>query len=77
VPNPEHNPDGDFALKKSRVLNDGNEKFTFSGIGYYSPKLFDGLKAEKNALAPLLGEAIEKIRIISNFINIRLINNRC
>ena len=63
VPNPEHNPDGDFALKKSRVLNDGNEKFTFSGIGYYSPKLFDGLTAEKNALAPLLREAMKKEKV--------------
>ena len=63
VPNPEHNPNGDFALKKSRILNDGDEKFTFSGIGYYSPKLFDGLKAEKNALAPLLRKAIEKEKV--------------
>lgn len=63
VANPEHNPDGDFALEDGRVLNDGEEKFTFSGIGYYSPKLFDGLTCEKSALAPLLRNAIEKEKV--------------
>lgn len=63
VPNPQHNPDGDFALQNSRVLNDGDEKLTFSGIGYYSPKLFEGLTCEKSALAPLLREAIRKEKV--------------
>lgn len=63
VPNPQHNPNGDFALKNARVLNDGEEKFTFSGIGYYSPKLFEGLKNEKSALAPLLRAAIQKNKV--------------
>jgi len=61
VPNPEHNPKGDFALKKERVFNDGEEKFTFSGIGYYSVKLFEGLTTtKKSALAPLLRLALQK-----------------
>lgn len=59
VPNPEHNPDGDFALKNGRVLNDGDEKYTFSGIGYYSPILFDALECKKTALAPLLRSAVQ------------------
>jgi MurNAc alpha-1-phosphate uridylyltransferase len=62
VPNPEHNPNGDFALQNNIVFTDGEEKFTFSGIGYYSPKLFEGLTCEKSALAPLLREAIQKER---------------
>ncbi|MCW8953572.1 MAG: nucleotidyltransferase family protein [Sulfurimonas sp.] len=66
VPNPKHNPDGDFALKDERVLNNGEEKFTFSGIGYYSPKLFEGLRAEKSALAPLLHKAIDKSSVSGN-----------
>jgi MurNAc alpha-1-phosphate uridylyltransferase len=63
VPNPGHNPDGDFALEDERVLNDADDKYTFSGIGYYSPKLFDGLTCEKSALAPLLRNAIEKGKV--------------
>jgi len=66
VPNPAHNTNGDFGLKNDRVLNESEEKFTFSGIGYYSPKLFDGLKDEKSALAPLLRKAIEKNSVSGN-----------
>lgn len=63
VKNPEHNQGGDFALLKNRVLNDAKEKFTFSGIGYYSKKLFDALECKKTPLAPLLRENIEKYRV--------------
>ena len=63
VPNPQHNLNGDFALKNGRVLNDDEEKFTFSGIGYYSSKLFEGLLCEKCALTPLLREAIKNEKV--------------
>ena len=63
VPNPEHNRDGDFSLKESLILNDSSTKYTFSGIGYYSPKLFKDLKYGKSALAPLLKDAIKKYRV--------------
>lgn len=66
VPNPEHNLAGDFALENGRVLNNGAKKFTFSGIGYYSPKLFENLPCEKSALAPLLRLAIEKENVSGN-----------
>ena len=63
VPNPSHNPEGDFALENERVLNEGANKFTFSGIGYYSPKLFKGLEPQKSALAPLLRKAIKDEKV--------------
>lgn len=63
VPNPKHNPDGDFALYKNRVSNDTKRRFTFSGIGYYSAKLFEGLQNQKMPLAPLLREAVEKGKV--------------
>ena len=66
VPNPSHNPNGDFGLIKTKVLNESEEKFTFSGIGYYSTKLFDGLKAEKSALATLLRKAMETNSVSGN-----------
>jgi len=53
VDNPEHNPNGDFFLMNSK------EKYTFSGIGYYSKKMFDSLEYGKQALAPLLFTAVE------------------
>ncbi|MDA7818325.1 nucleotidyltransferase family protein [Sulfurimonas sp.] len=66
VPNPEHNPNGDFGLQNNKVLNTHEEMFTFSGIGYYSPKLFEGLPVEKAALAPLLRKAIDKSKVSGN-----------
>jgi MurNAc alpha-1-phosphate uridylyltransferase len=59
VPNPEHNPTGDFGLNETSVLNESQIKYTFSGIGYYSSKLFNELKYGKSALAPLLRDAIQ------------------
>lgn len=58
VDNPDHNTKGDFALEGSRVLNDGESKHTFAGIGYYSPKLFEKLAYGSAPLAPLLREAM-------------------
>jgi MurNAc alpha-1-phosphate uridylyltransferase len=58
VPNPEHNPNGDFFLEKSCVSNQGQNAYTFSGIAYYHPSLFKGVPEGKSALAPLLREKI-------------------
>ncbi len=57
--NPEHHLQGDFALHEQRVMLEGPEKLTFSGIGVYRPELFAGLNAgERAPLAPLLRQAI-------------------
>lgn len=55
VKNPEHNIDGDFEY-------DGS-KYTFSGIGYYSKKIFNGYKKEKLPLAPIIRENIKENKI--------------
>jgi len=54
VKNPEHNLDGDFGLVGNRVLYEADEKYTFSGIGYYKPQVFEQLNYGKSALAPIL-----------------------
>jgi len=56
VPNPPHNPEGDFALLDGFVHD--NPEYTFSGIGYYSPALFTEVPYGKRPLAPLLREAM-------------------
>lgn len=63
VNNPNHNPNGDFGLDGTLVLNDADNKYTFSGIGYYNPKLFDSVDLAKSALAPLLRQEIENEKI--------------
>lgn len=60
VPNPQHNPEGDFALEGSLATNSGNKKYTFSGIAYYHPEIFRDVPKGKSALAPLLRSKIEQ-----------------
>ncbi|WOH37191.1 nucleotidyltransferase family protein [Thalassotalea fonticola] len=66
VKNPEHNRQGDFAFsngKSNDKLKWGKEltnKYTYSGIGLYQPKLFANMKIEKAPLAPILIEAMKK-----------------
>jgi MurNAc alpha-1-phosphate uridylyltransferase len=63
VGNPKHNPGGDFSLDGTRVYADGGAKYTFSGIGYYSPELFKHLPYGKQPLAPLLRAAMKQNRV--------------
>lgn len=58
VPNPSHNPRGDFGLCDGRILDSGDSRFTFSGIGVYRPELFAGCSPGKFPLAPLLRRAM-------------------
>lgn len=62
VDNPEHNPQGDFALLENQYVSaDVNlgKSATFSGIGVYSPALFADLPKNQVAkLAPLLRQAM-------------------
>lgn len=60
VPNPPQHPGGDFGLDGSRVLDDAELCYTFSGIAFYRRAFFDGLEAGKRALAPLFYAAIER-----------------
>jgi MurNAc alpha-1-phosphate uridylyltransferase len=60
VPNPAHNPDGDFILTGARIGNQGENKQTFSGISVYHPRLFNNSTAGKYSVVPLLREAIDQ-----------------
>jgi len=59
VPNPAHHPAGDFSLQHARVRPAGDNKLTFSGIGVYHPRLFDGCAPGKFSVVPLLRSAME------------------
>ncbi len=72
VNNPEHNQQGDFYLQDNRVYDKVNapeqvKRFTFSGIGLYQPEFFAALKAGKQALAPLLREAMAQQQVSGEF----------
>lgn len=62
VANPAHHAAGDFFLANGRVTDDdaeaGATRLTFSGIGLYSPRLFEGCEEGRFPLAPLLCRAM-------------------
>lgn len=60
VDNPAHHLAGDFALEAGRARNSGENKLTFSGIGYYHPELFAGLAYGKRALGTVLRAAMDQ-----------------
>lgn len=59
IDNPAHHPHGDFFLNAGRLSLTHGERLTFSGIGYYHPRLFEGCRPGAFALAPLLRHAAE------------------
>ena len=61
VDNPEHHPLGDF------LLTGTEKKYTFSGIAYYSKRLFEGISYGKAPLAPLLFEAMNKHKVTTEY----------
>ena len=59
VDNPPQHPQGDFAISAGKLAEDGDVRYTFSGIGIYHPQLFSQVKkGEAAKLAPLLRKAM-------------------
>ncbi|HDY85875.1 hypothetical protein LCGC14_0605080 [marine sediment metagenome] len=64
IVNPPHNPLGDFALSSSGLIHEqGEHKYTYSGIGIYHPTLFEGLAVQRLALKPILLKAMTNAQI--------------
>ncbi|MDP3249654.1 MAG: nucleotidyltransferase family protein [Polaromonas sp.] len=61
VPNPPHNPKGDFGISpQGLALPRADEQFTYSTLGLYRPGLFQDTPAgKKAALAPVLRHAMD------------------
>lgn len=61
VDNPPQHPQGDFALDHGRLVEGGDARLTFSGIGVYRPELFASVvRGSKAKLAPLLRAEISQ-----------------
>lgn len=64
VKNPPHHLQGDFGLHSFTISNEGEPRYTFSGIGVYRPEMFDHLQAGVKAqLAPILREYAAQGRV--------------
>ena len=67
VDNPAHHPRGDFSLQGDLVRAEGALRLTYSGIAVLSHALFQGCKAGKFPLAPLLRAAIGQGRVTGEY----------
>lgn len=63
VPNPAHNPNGDFALQGGYVASDGPARHTFSGISVYHPRFFADVGEGNFSVVPLLQAAMALQRV--------------
>lgn len=55
VKNPDHHPQGDFALNLYAIANQGHPLWTFANIGVYRPQMFDAIAPGEYAkLGPLI-----------------------
>ncbi|MBS0387399.1 MAG: nucleotidyltransferase family protein [Proteobacteria bacterium] len=63
VPNPDHHPQGDFALRDGAVAATGEPRLTYAGIGVFRPELFANCTPGRFPLLPLLQAAIAQRRL--------------
>ena len=63
VPNPAHNPRGDFALEDGRIGNREDGRFTFSGLSVHRPEFFAGCNPGHFPLLPLWRAAADAGRV--------------
>lgn len=63
VPNPMHNPQGDFALSGGYIDPDGEPRHTFSGISVYSPRFFESASPGRFSVVPMLIAAAKENKI--------------
>lgn len=70
VPNPPHNPEGDFGLMHEHVMEESEYKLTFAGIGIYQRQLFNNVDPDTpTPLGPILREAIREDKISGEYHN--------
>ncbi|WP_332881239.1 N-acetylmuramate alpha-1-phosphate uridylyltransferase MurU [Bacterioplanes sanyensis] len=60
--NPDHHPNGDFALYQGRIAR-SQPRFTFTGLSILSPSLFADMQPGPLPLLPVLLKAIEADRV--------------
>jgi len=59
VPNPAHNPRGDFVLERGRIGNADQPRLTFSGLSVHRPEFFAGCAPGHFPLLPLWRRAAD------------------
>jgi len=60
VPNPAHNPHGDFGLDERGLVTAQEPKLTYGGVAVLDTELFAGLAPGRRPLKPVLDDAIAR-----------------
>lgn len=60
VPNPPHNPNGDFGLDEGGLVRSAPPLLTYAGIAVLEPALFAGLARGRRPLKPVLDAAVAR-----------------
>jgi len=64
VKNPPHHPEGDFAMNIFTLSNEGEPRYTYSGIGIFRPEMFDAITAgETVRLSTILREYVTRKQV--------------
>lgn len=58
VPNPEHNPSGDYGIDGDSRLTKAEPRYTYAGISLLSPDLFAGLERGRRPLSEVFDAAL-------------------
>ncbi|MBC7489429.1 MAG: nucleotidyltransferase family protein [Glaciimonas sp.] len=59
VKNPAHHPKGDFAVHSFSVSNEGEPRYTYSGVGVFRPIMFDAIASgDFRKLGPIMREYV-------------------
>jgi len=68
VPNAAHHPRGDFYLHgDGYVADQGEPRFTFSGISVLHPLMFEGLAVQRLPLLPVLRQAMARQQVSGEY----------
>ena len=67
VRNPEHHPQGDFALQNNQVMNEGTDRYTYAGFGAYHPDFFYEVPQAVYPLRPLLDRSIQSKEVTGEY----------
>lgn len=57
IPNPKHNPEGDFVLRGGYIVPETEPRHTFSGISVYHPRFFGSCPGGRFSIVPPLRAA--------------------
>lgn len=71
VPNPDHNPDGDFAVVNGRLTTKQSDRlsYTYAGMGLYRPQMFTGQAVGRLALRPFFEQGIVQKTLAASIVD--------